>query len=692
MGASSEVTCQTCGEGKYNEGEFYLGGGARRRHKNDKGANFFLSFCSLEVSGQTTCQSCPEGKFLTTGGSASALDCQSCSVGKFSGEVGATTCTDCAAGKMADEVGTASCSECSPGKFASESQSSTCTNCELGEYAVSHGSASCTACAAGFFAANVGSPTCVMCGGGKYENGERTACTDCEMGKRSNSGAISIDGCSVCSVNTYNTEAGSASCAECEDGSFTAGDDPSSHDSADDCQSCTNGQYWNADNGACEACQAGKINSATNNFGCDDCPANEYNSGIGGSSCMSCELSGFSARNADGNAVTSGASQCLPCEAGKFESDHICVECGANTMTAATGQSSCQDCPTSEVSNDAFTACAKCGEGEFFNSATSACASCSSGYIRTQSAAASELCTICAIDTYSNEPNTLCVACDEGKTSEAGSIRVQDCRDLVWVNPCPANTFQSEQSDELADCMCKPGFGDYAATNPQCPECAIGFYQSEYTRGGCSSCETFLTGSTTLATQRTSSADCVCRNSFELDSASSACVCPAGMGYGESVCSKCDDGNYKATTGNDECSSCGDHMTTNGIGETDANSCVCKATFVLNEASGTCGCGPGWAFDGENGVCVTCEKGTFSDSHSLDGCSDCPAGTYQPVFIAKSAADCIVCGMGKFSEGARATTSATCHDCPVGKVRERCERAGTTNVNLTTPQLSQCSL
>ena len=351
---------------------------------------------------------------------------------------------------------------------------------------------------------------CNDCAGGKYSNEGKTACVDCGVGTVSAPRSDAAEDCSVCPTNKINEVAGNATCADCAGGSFTVGDSAGDHDNINDCKTCGGGEFWKltGDDAGCQNCEAGKKGSTTDNFGCDACEANSI-SGAGPASCTPCN-DGTEARNAAGEPVTSSATQCVPCEAGKSESGNSCVECSGNTFTSAAGQTSCADCGTSsQVANEAKTSCAACGAGKYFSS-EAACVDCSQGYVRPAETAARAVCTQCAENTYSNVAKTACTACGDGKVSAAGSFSEGNCVSVAFVSPCPAGTFQESEDSDVATCKCRPGFGDYSA-DPQCPECALGSYRGGYSRAACSSCETFLAGSITLATQRTSSSDCVCR-------------------------------------------------------------------------------------------------------------------------------------------------------------------------------------
>ena len=398
-----------------------------------------------------------------------------------------------------------------------------------------------------------------------------------------------------------------------------------------------------------------------------NCGYGKYSDTIGAKSpsvCTGCALGEF--------ANSAGSAACSACPAGTSAGEigsASCSQCAGNTISSDLGQSSCANCASSQVSNEAKTACAACGAGKYFSSG--ACVDCSPGHVRPSNAADNAACTQCGENTYSNTDLTACTACTDSKTSDPGSFRVQDCRS--FISPCPENTFQEGESSDVATCKCRPGFGNYSA-DPQCPGCALGYYRAGYSRDECSSCETFLAGSITLATQRTSSSECVCRTTFVKDVTANECQCPAGKefvanndGADDDVCESCADSNYKASSGNVGCTSCGAHFTTGGPGAIAQSNCECKTTFILNSAA--CKCAAGLKYSAASKLCVLCEPGKFSDMIALnEECTSCAAGTY-PTEVSGSET-CTSCGEGKYSTTVGATYSSTCLNCPLGKWSE----------------------
>ena len=244
------------------------------------------------------------------------------------------------------------------------------------------------------------------------------------------------------------------------------------------------------------------------------------------------------------------------------------------------------------------------------------------------------------------------------------------------MNPCDENTFQETQSPDKSTCMCRPGFGDYGTTldsmpdpKTRCPECPIGTFQGGYTRGSCTSCATVAINSITLASQRSSSSDCVCDASkgFALDTSSNSCLCPPGMGLDGEKCESRIDSTYKSSAGDTSCVSCGTHTTTGGFGADSIDDCVCKVTFLLDGATNQCSCPTGLGYNSDTQLCDVCPHGKFSDKSSLDPCTSCPLGTYQPIFKATSIDSCLVCMTGKYSTTPSATSPTSCESCASGK-------------------------
>merc|ERR1712072_792975 len=150
---------------------------------------------------------------------------------------------------------------------------------------------------------------------------------------------------------------------------------------------------------------------------------------------------------------------------------------------------------------------------------------------------------------------------------------------------------------------------------------------------------------------------------------STECVlstCPAGQFVDGNGCSGCPAGTFQpffATTatecpqcpvgeasesGASECAPCSPLQTTSGPGSTECIDITCPFGEELVISGGSASCVP-----------IICNAGQFVDGN---GCSDCPAGTFQPD-IGSTATKCQQCLVGEIS-GERA---GTCLACPPGE-------------------------
>lgn len=77
-------------------------------------------------------------------------------------------------------------------------------------------------------------------------------------------------------------------------------------------------------------------------------------------------------------------------------------------------------------------------------------------------------------------------------------------------------------------------------------------------------------------------------------------------------------------------------------------------------------CAAGYGLS-EDDNCAVCSPGTYSDTARANSCSNCPAGTWNQLFVSSSKSDCILCDLGKYSTDIGAVSVATCNDCGAGK-------------------------
>jgi hypothetical protein len=104
-----------------------------------------------------------------------------------------------------------------------------------------------------------------------------------------------------------------------------------------------------------------------------------------------------------------------------------------------------------------------------------------------------------------------------------------------------------------------------------------------------------------------------------------SCVdCPAGSfgsTSGATICTQCKPGTYTSSEGFSECEQCPDTKYTYKAGQTSCEQCPTQQ--VSNEDYTGCQTCPPGKFADENGDCIECEKGTFSEDYDSDMCTKC---------------------------------------------------------------------
>ena len=264
-----------------------------------------------------------------------------------------TTCTNCPAGTQSNLNGTCSSCEAVGPQYYSAVAGSACIFCPD---AVDSNRTSCSQCPAGsqsdlkggcVACSEVGSQyyspdgqTCLACFDSVDAN--HTECTPCPTGTQGMGGV-----CESCMAGTYAPQPG-MSCLTCLGG--TVNEDRTS------CIPCEPGHYFNTSIRSCETCLPGSFNSVTGQFVCEACATGHHQ-------------------------AASGATHCLQCTPGRALSEigssrNECVECTTGTMTALSGQATCQECPSSMDFQAASgqQACMSCPEHSVATSNHSACA------------------------------------------------------------------------------------------------------------------------------------------------------------------------------------------------------------------------------------------------------------------------------------------------------------------------------
>ena len=142
-----------------------------------------------DATGSTRCTDCLANAFSDN--KTRTTPCDACPQGRTS-TTGSTSCTSCAAGKRVDAND--ECVLCPSGFFSTETDSKSCDLCGLGEF-TTEGMSDCLGCDLGTFGSQPG--FCLLCPAGKYQDGKgATNCNDCP-------------------VDTFLSEQGKASKADC---------------------------------------------------------------------------------------------------------------------------------------------------------------------------------------------------------------------------------------------------------------------------------------------------------------------------------------------------------------------------------------------------------------------------------------------------------------------------------------------
>ncbi len=170
----------------------------------------------------------------------------------------------------------------------------------------------------------------------------------------------------------------------------------------------------------------------------------------------------------------------------------------------------------------------------------------------------------------STKTSTGCSACPSGKTSDAGLGEV---------------------------CQCLAGYSR-DDTNRVCNACVVGKYKAVTGNADCLVCDTNASDCG-LRTDGTNTTPGICDPGYEGDASTQSCIA-------------CSIGNYKADSGNVDCTIC------------DANATGCGTDGSgggTNVSAGTCK--PGYEGDASTQSCIACSIGTFkADSGNVD-CTIC---------------------------------------------------------------------
>lgn len=672
---SCKACCKACIQGKY----FFQGSEC--------------IYCDIGkyiwTSGESECKMCYPGYYQDLMGKVS---CKGCTAGKYQNEYGKATCKDCAAGKYLDknlQKDSGACIDCPEGKYSSATgltSDASCTKCPKGKHSSQRGAsseASCISCIKGKYSTLDGatsSDQCKWCSEGKFSNilgASSNTCQYCPAGYYS----YGASECTKCPIGQFQDLNGKSSCKVCEgqvkenaqEGATTSdvctGCPPGFYleklDASERCFDCPSGRY--SDGGSvrlrnetgypCKACEEGKVERtkydeqgnmlARDGTNCEGCTYNSYIDSSG--TCASCSDAQI------------GLNKCeCPTDYPYFNGRYC-----ANNITCNNGEFySCEKITKYDINGNILgfveeCTCKSCPEGKWTNG----------GVIRECSSL-----TYCLLKQYNSctgDTDCTCEWCPDKMW--AGSMRTTcidecDTQIIILNEPGPPSCTCGKNQIVVDAIPSKHGFGG----GKTCDEC-----ENAWSNGGtvtsCSTCPENYgyngTGCFRCGEERWSAGgndECkyICRNGYTFKNRK--CIqCPQGQTShgkvcynersqflqvsflrpidcdintyhdGDGNCVACPDGKFSPGGDVLQCfSNCSQNEFNDGIG----NCYACpegeislggSATFCLKH------CDVGMKND--EGECVDCEVGKWSDGGYIEVCSNlnCEGVDLQDIQIFK---------------------------------------------------------
>lgn len=442
--------------------------------------------------------------------------------------------------------------------------------------------------------------------------------------------------------------------------------------------------------GACQECQQGAYNPATNSTVCLNCPVNSFHELTRQTERVSCLCDpGFT--GADGG-------PCAACEGGEFKGesgDAACGTCAEDTFSNGTAAVECVGCAANSVSGvgSVVASDCKCNPGfavlidTLADADEHGCEACAVGFAK--STTENEACTVCGTDQYAEVTGlSVCRSCGSDSTHfptaapekclcDPGFFLTPDSPNPVSADECvqcAANTFKptlsnpetdclacadanmvsAAGSDDRLDCRCKEGFAEVAApeggfkpeAERECVQCAAGTYKDFVGSGEAPSACLACPANTISPEGSTAVTQCVCQAGFEGTVLGAACTpCQPGFfkaGIGTELCQPCPVDTFENETASVVCQQCQAHSTAPGQSDSIAD-CVCAegmARLGTAESPQCVSCAPGQFSDPlQNGACFNCSFGTFSTSYGVTVCTDCPENS-ESYFVPRTACQC----------------------------------------------------
>lgn len=227
---------------------------------------------------------------------------------------------------------------------------------------------------------------------------------------------------------------------------------------------------------------------------------------------------------------------CRACEAGKFYSGGVCLECphGSSSTAGSTSVSDCFCVCESDCFGSSFCGVLAFGQqGACLGScgARIVCSACDVGKFKTI-AGGSTQCQFCAKGKYADAPGTgLCSGCGFAETTNfAGATSSSDCLCIKGYGFSP----------ESSTCeVCQAGHYKGDVSDSECVQCPQGKYWEGLVASACDSC---VETRSTRQSGSTSENDCLCDKGYQQENG---------------ICRQCLGRTFKNWVGNQECHSCG---------------------------------------------------------------------------------------------------------------------------------------
>jgi hypothetical protein len=591
------------------------------------------------------CLSCLPGTFSPSEGS---YRCMPCMLGTFSASVGGTACEECPSGTYADVYGASACARCSVGHWTYSGAQTvhacnpcspgtgSCDSCVAGQYQSQSGQARCIACAPGTVASMRNATTCIPCQRRTFQaHSGKAFCDPCPPLQFASAGGTSCINCAP---------AKKGGCDLAVDGVCGRG--------------CGLNFYWDTQ-AAMRMVTMDTAAAATAVDFCVHCPPTTLNAFLTcaaeASACWIPAPGRYYFRRSANASEEERGDTILFCPDG-YDANTMrdgCTPCGAGYASA--NGSGCVRCDGGRFSaSQGATACGLCGEGSFSRGAASVCTLCPAGNF--SGGRGAEGCDGCSPGAYSNAAGAAhCTPCAAGSWSSTA------LRDSPCDHTCAGEEGLYSASGATACVYCAGGLTN--ADGSLCTGCGLGRYEGINAHTGARACVPCARGMANTG------------NRFAINS--SACIpCPGAAG---------DDERWYASADGSVCLQAppGFVRSLNGDGSGGAyNVTPCAIGTSRSSEQGWCvACPPGtWTDTVGQARCVDCKPGTFASEDDADsrGCKSCPQHTIAPNASARL---CIQCAPG--TDASKGGTA--CENCPANHfkgVGAGCQRCATNTVSL----------